>query len=99
NAGQIIAYTSGVNSHALLLTPEAPAPGPEVQVWIDGREMANNTGSIDFGSTRLGASVARTISVRNVGDQPLLLSGPITLPNGLSLVSSFNSTTLAPGGT
>jgi probable HAF family extracellular repeat protein len=97
NAGQIIGYTAGANSRAVLLTPDVASPGPEVQVWVGGAEVASGTGSVAFGTTRLTTPVTRTVNVRDVGDQPLELAGPIGLPAGFSLVSGFGATSLAPG--
>jgi probable HAF family extracellular repeat protein len=96
NAGQIVA--SNMAGRALLLTPVAALRGPEVEVWAGATEVRGG-GAVDFGDTTLGASVSRTITVRNTGDSPLELSGPDALPAGFSLASGPSATTLAPGAT
>jgi hypothetical protein len=76
---------------------ELPA-APEVQVLVGGVELADGTGSVDFGSTLVGTPVGQTITVRNVGTIDLTL-GAITLANGYSLATGFGTTLLAPGQT
>ncbi len=71
---------------------------PEVQVLVDGTELPDGTGTVDFGSTVVGAPLNRTIRVRNTGTDDLLL-GAITLPAGFSLIADFGSTLLVPGQT
>jgi len=72
--------------------------GPEIQVLVGGVELADGTGSLDFGNTLIGTPARRTITVNNVGTLDLSL-GNITLPNGFSQVTGFGSTVLAPGQT
>jgi hypothetical protein len=74
----------------------APVPEPEIQVLVDGAELADGTGSVDFGGTLVDAPVTQTITVGNVGTLDLAL-GTITLPSGFSLVTGFGATLLAPG--
>ncbi len=73
-----------------------PPAGPEVQVLVDGVEVADGTGSMDFGGTLIGTPVARTVTVRNSGTADLAL-GTIVVPSGFSLVTNFGTTLLAPG--
>lgn len=97
NSGAIVGSLS--NGHAFLLTPDGPAPeGPEVQVWVGGGDVADGSGSVDFGQTSLGAPVTRTVFVRNVGRAALQLTAPTTPPAGFSLASGLSATTLGPGG-
>ena len=72
------------------------AEGPEVEVLDGASRLADNTGSVAFGSTALGNPLTRTFTVRNVGLSDLHL-GTITLPAGFSLASGFGATALAPG--
>ncbi len=71
---------------------------PEIQVLVDGINVADGTGSVNFGSTVIGAPVTKTITVRNVGTGALTL-GVIRLPVGFSLTTGFGATTVAPGQT
>ncbi|MCL4206714.1 MAG: choice-of-anchor D domain-containing protein [Pirellulaceae bacterium] len=71
--------------------------GPEIAVSNGGIEVADNTGSIDFGATQLGSPITKTLTIQNVGGADLVLTGPITVPTGFTVVSPFGSTTLNPG--
>ena len=73
-------------------------PAPEVQVQVGGANVADGSGTVDFGTTVAGTSTSQTITVGNVGTLDLSL-GTITLPVGYSLASGFASTLLAPGQT
>jgi uncharacterized repeat protein (TIGR01451 family) len=70
---------------------------PEVAVSVNGTNVADNTGVVDFGVTQPCIPIARTFTVQNIGGSDLTLSGPITVPPGFTLVSSFGASTLAPG--
>ena len=95
NEGMIAAYaTSG---RAILLVPDPPATGPEVQVWLDGSQIADGAGTVNFGEVLLGAAVTKTFGVRNVGSETLTL-GAVTVPPRFTLVSALSATSLAPGG-
>src|SRR5262249_47348994 len=74
----------------------AAATGPVASV-LDGTTMIPNGGADSFGTTAVGTPVTRTFTVSNPGTQTLTLSGPISLPAGFSLASTFGSTALAPG--
>jgi hypothetical protein len=75
----------------------APIPaGASPQVLDGATTVADGTGSVSMGSTSLGAPLTKTFTVKNLGSQALVLSGPIVLPAGFSLVSGFGSTTVAP---
>ncbi|MDH3508896.1 MAG: S8 family serine peptidase, partial [Gammaproteobacteria bacterium] len=72
--------------------------GPEIQVLVGGVSLSDGTGSVDFGSTVVGAPVVQTITVSNVGTLDLAL-GTITWPTGYSLLSGPATTLLSPGQT
>jgi hypothetical protein len=76
----------------------APLPqGPVVQVLDGTTTIADGSGSVNMGSTFIGAALTKTFTIQDIGTQPVTLSGPINLPSGFSLVSGFGTTTLAPG--
>src|SRR5262249_43065162 len=50
-----------------------------------------------FGPVLTGSTARHTFTVRNVGTQNVTLSNPINLSSGLTLLSGFGATTLAPG--
>jgi len=69
---------------------------PEIRVTIDGANIVDGTGSIDFGTTTVGDSVSKNVILTNDGNSILTLDGTISLPSGFS-VSGFDSSPLAPG--
>ena len=76
----------------------APLPqGPVVQVSDGTTTIPDGTGSDNLGSTFIGTALTRTFTIQDIGTQTVMLTGPINLPTGFSLVSSFGTTTLAPG--
>lgn len=49
-------------------------PSPELVVEISGTALGNSTGKVDLGAVKLGrASEARTVTLRNVGDDDLIV--------------------------
>jgi hypothetical protein len=70
---------------------------PKIQVLSGTTEVADNTGSIAFGSTTTGTAISKTFTIKNVGTSNLVLSVPITVSAGFIVTSSFGSTTLAAG--
>jgi uncharacterized repeat protein (TIGR01451 family) len=71
--------------------------GPEVAVNDSGTDILDNTGIVSFGVTQLGSPITKTFTVQNVGGSNLVLTGPIAVPTGFTVVSPFGSTTLNPG--
>jgi predicted outer membrane repeat protein len=70
---------------------------PEIEVRVGPTVIPANTGSFDFGATVEGTPLDVTFTVHNTGDSDLVLTPPITLPAGFSLVSTFATTTVPPG--
>ncbi len=70
---------------------------PEIAVTVDGVDVVDDTGVINFGSALVGIAATRTFTVTNNGLAELTLDTPITLPAGFTLLQSFGVTTLAPG--
>ena len=70
--------------------------GPEIQVSESGRLIADGTSVLDL-STTTGLAQSRTFTVDNIGTDDLVLSEPITVSGGFSLLSGFGSTVLSPG--
>jgi hypothetical protein len=76
---------------------EALPGGPEILVEHDSVSIVDNTGVLDLGDILRYTTDIRTITVSNTGTSDLTLTEPISLPAGVSLVSSFGSLTVAPG--
>ena len=70
---------------------------PDIVVSVDGQDVADGTGVVDFGQTSKGTPVFKTFVVSNQGAVPLSLYEPITVPEGFQLVSGFGSSTLVAG--
>jgi hypothetical protein len=71
---------------------------PEISVLLNGTDLPSG-GSVNFGSTLVGAPVTQTFTVQNLGNGTLTLS-PMdgsAFPVGFSLVTNLAATTLAPG--
>jgi len=74
-----------------------PVQDPEIQVTLDGANIADGSGSVDFGATTVGTALTETFTVTNTGSGTLSLGGAISLPSGFTLVSGFGDTTLTAG--
>ncbi|MCL4206778.1 MAG: choice-of-anchor D domain-containing protein [Pirellulaceae bacterium] len=74
----------------------APVPGPEIEVR-SGAANVSDGGTLDFGSTSPGTSVERSLTIKNVGSDPLELVSLSQLPSGFSVTPSFAAGTLASG--
>ncbi|WP_417376837.1 choice-of-anchor D domain-containing protein [Gimesia maris] len=69
---------------------------PVVKVEVDGGTV-EDSGTVNFDDTIVGASVVKTFTVTNYGERNMALSPTINFPAGFSLISGFGSTNLAPG--
>lgn len=56
-----------------------------------------NGSSVTFGTTVVGTPLLRTFTLANIGNGPLTVNAPLTLPAGFSLVGSFSTTILGVG--
>ncbi len=74
------------------------AQGPEIQLFDGATEVADGSGSVSFGSTTPNTSATKVFTVKNVGTQPLTLTGPISVPPGFTVSSGFSSTSVPVGG-
>ena len=82
---------SYVIADAVRVERVGPLPsGPEIQVFVDGVNLLDGSGTVDFGATVLGTTVSRTIAVRNLGTTDLTM-GTFTVPAGFTLVSGFGT--------
>jgi subtilisin family serine protease len=70
---------------------------PEIQVLDGTTNIADGSGSVDFGSGPAGIPVTKTFTVKNTGTASLTLTEPISVPVGFTVASSFGATTLAAG--
>jgi hypothetical protein len=92
------AANGNVIADAVRLQWLRPLPqGPVVQVLDGGTNVPDGTGAVSLGSTFVGAAVIKTFTVKNLGTQPLVLTGPLSVPAGFSVAAGFGVTTVAPG--
>jgi hypothetical protein len=78
----------------------AAAATPQITLLVGGQTLAAG-GTVDFGSTIVGTTLERTITIRNDGNATLTLT-PLSagsMPAGFSLLQNFGATSLAPGAT
>jgi hypothetical protein len=71
---------------------------PDIQVLSGTTNLESGLGSVNFGTAVLGGPVQQSITVKNVGTQPLVLTS-VALPLGFSVAGGFTATTLNPGDT
>jgi hypothetical protein len=69
---------------------------PEIQVLDGASDIPDGTGSVNFGTTRVGMPINKVFTVSNIGTGNLTLTEPIAVPAGFSVANSFGNTTLAP---
>jgi hypothetical protein len=69
---------------------------PEITIAVSGSQVADG-GTINFGTTYVGTSVTRTVTVTNHGTKTLTLSRVGSVPAGYTLASNLSTTSLAPG--
>lgn len=84
-------FTFTVKINVQTAAPEIDLHDPE------GNNLVDGTGDINFGSTVVGASISKKITITNVGDATLTID-PTTLhlPSGFSLVGTY-LTSVLPG--
>jgi hypothetical protein len=67
-------------------------------VVADGATPIPNEGSVNFGATPRGTPLMRTLTIRNIGEAPLLIdAASLTLPDGFGIGSGFAETRILPG--
>jgi hypothetical protein len=71
---------------ATILDNDAAATA-EIVVSLAGTNIADNTGSVDFGSTPYGAPVTRTFTIQNTGTSALTVGPTVSVPTGYSVVT------------
>ena len=72
------------------------APGAEIAVTVDGTDVTDGSGSVNFGSVGAGGSAQKLFTVTNLGSSNLTLSN-LAASTGFSIVNNFASTTVAAG--
>jgi hypothetical protein len=67
---------------------------PEIAVFEEGMyEIFDGPSQVGFGSTSLGSPVTKTFTITNMGGGDLTLDpGSLSVPDGFTLVSPFDST-------
>lgn len=69
---------------------------PEIDVLVDTNvSVPDGVGSISFGSTEIGVPLTKTLTIKNIGDNPLTL-GSFTVPAGFSIDTLNFNPTVAP---
>ena len=103
---------SGVTSLSVQLSDQASGPVhadairvqqtylPEIEVTTpDGASLDNDGSAVDYGTVLLGVGEAKTFTVYNRGQLPLVLGSAISISNSANYtVSGFSQTTVPAGG-
>ena len=63
----------------------------------DGDGLPSGTGTVNLGQTLQAVPAPQTFTILNKGNANLLLTEPINLPAGFTLLRSFGSLVLGPG--
>jgi len=88
-----------LNAHGAV--QDAYTAGPEIYVSLDGENILNSTGAVDFGATVIDYPVSYTFTVTNLGGypgaSPLTLGAFTSVPAGFSVTSGFGDTSLDSG--
>ena len=91
-------YTGSWSSFVMTLENNSQ-PVLDVQDASNSTSIANNTGSVSFGTVNQGASVTKSFTIRNTGSATMTVNvGSFTLPAGFVLATSPSSTVAANGG-
>ncbi len=88
-------FLTGLSVDNFSATAPNTVLAPEIQVGDGATDIADNTGSVNLGSTITGDSLTRTFTVTNQGTSDLNL-GTILVSGGFILSQGFSATTLAP---
>ncbi len=73
-----------------------PVTAPEIEVLDGTTVLIDGASTVNFGSTTVGGTLTKTLTIRNLGTANLILS-QLVLPNRYSIVSGPSQTTIAPG--
>ncbi|MBI3467512.1 MAG: tandem-95 repeat protein [Planctomycetes bacterium] len=68
----------------------------DIQVLNAEADVPDGAGSVDFGTAEMSEPLTKTLTIANVGSQPLTLTLPISVPTGYTVVTPPTAT-LAPG--
>jgi len=92
-------YTGSWSSFVMTLENNSQ-PVLDVQDASNSTSIANNTGSVSFGTVNQGTSVTKSFTIRNTGGATMTVNlGSFSLPAGFVLATSPSSTVAANGGT
>jgi uncharacterized protein (DUF1800 family) len=85
----------------LIETSLSQPASPEIHVYAgtntDGDGLVNNTASIDLGQALQATPSPQTFTILNKGNADLVLTEPINVPAGFTLLRSFGSLVVSPG--
>jgi mannan endo-1,4-beta-mannosidase len=85
--------------------PRVITIAPEIQVLDGTTNITNNTGSVDFGTTSVGAPLTKTFTVSNTGTTVMasntgpsvLTMSTLSVPTGFSITGDFDSSRVTLG--
>jgi LPXTG-site transpeptidase (sortase) family protein len=95
---QIESNDSEQSPYTIALTGTVTDTHGEIALFDGTTEIADGTGSFDYGSTTVGTPISHTFTVENTSMEDLNLYS-LSLPTGFSLQGTYNSTVPASGST
>jgi hypothetical protein len=96
-SGQLQFANNDANENPFNFTISGAVVAPEIEVLDGSTTVVDGSGSVNVGSTPVGTPLTHTFTVHNSGTGTLVLTAPVSLPSGFSVLSSFGSSSLAPG--
>lgn len=75
----------------------SPPDAAEIQVFVGGEAIQDNSGVVPFGKTRPGDVVIKTFTVKNNGTDSLTLQ-PVTVPDGFTVTSNLGANSVLAAG-
>lgn len=79
------------------VTTTPPVTAPEIEILDGATVLIDGASTVNFGSTTVGGTLTKTLTIRNLGTANLTLS-QLVLPTRYSIVAGPSQTTIAPGG-
>ncbi len=76
----------------------ATATAPEIKVWDGVVELTDGVSTVAYGSSNIGTTVTKTITIENTGTGTLTISAQPTVTSDFTRSDDLNSLTIASGG-
>lgn len=85
------------NVSGTVTTTTTPVTSPGIEIRDGATVLIDGASTVNFGSTTVGGTLTKTLTIRNLGTANLTVS-QLQLPTSYVIVSGPSQTTIAPGG-